>query len=114
MCLRDFKEAFSTESVTDLECACGKHYFSTLGWSDGEFDSVAANTSSCIVHTELDINVIAFEGKEYADYCDCWHERAEKIMGFLKSHHRQIAAYLNLERQRKVDALNAVEVIGDE
>lgn len=48
----------------------------------------------------LFFEVIRFEGKEYVADCTCWHDRADRIMGFIDSHKHSIAKYLNEEKVR--------------
>jgi hypothetical protein len=46
---------------------------------------------------EGDVGFVAFEGRVYVQSCNCWHDRAKKIIGFLDSHHDSAADYLNGE-----------------
>lgn len=38
----------------------------------------------------IEIIEIQFEGKRFADECDCWVERAQKIHGFIMTHSNEI------------------------
>lgn len=100
-----FEDAFNdgTAGCRRL-CACGKEYYdaynSGYDWEDGEFDTLEEGDAIPIDHS---IGDISFEGKTYAMPCDCWHDRARKILSFINGHSYQIAAYLNAEKKRKFE-----------
>lgn len=102
MDLTSFKKAFSVGKTVDLKCNCGRVFCSTY-MLDEDDSGESSKEQPGVTFTEFDIDEIVFEGKVYSDYCDCWHERAKSIMGFLDSHHTKIANYLNFERQRKIE-----------
>lgn len=84
-------------------CECGKTYYNPTGgwdWEEGELDELDKDPNA--ISVDCSVTSIRFEGKEYVEFCDCWHERAERIMGFIDSHNIQIAEYLNMERMRKL------------
>ena len=102
----NFEEAFSDHAGTcRLTCDCGKTYFDDYNtgysWDEGELEKLKAGVEIWSIPTDGSIGGVDFEGRHYAQCCTCWHPRAEKVMGFLDSHARQIADYLTREKQRK-------------
>lgn len=101
--LENFERAFSDHSGGCVRtCECGKTYFdnynSGYSWDDGELEKLQAGGGIPLAHSVGDI---AFEGKQYVDACDCWHERAKHLMKFIDGHAVAIADYLKREKQRK-------------
>ncbi len=116
MNIESFKEAFAIGSGgCRRECDCGIQFYNSDGgwdWEEGELDELMANGDA----RDLDCTIteIRFEGKEYVYQCDCWHERAEELMGFIDSHAYGIAQYLTLEKLRmQAEADNMPTVEGD-
>lgn len=109
-----FKKAFSSdEGLRHVFCCCGKQYHDPYDMHMGEteLEFLEEDGVSLSVLPNEGLFTISFEGKTYASACNCWHERAEKIMGFLDTHHSQIASYLNFERKRRIEsALSITEV----
>lgn len=96
--LERFIEAFDSRTGScHRACACGRDFINPEGgWGfiEGEIEEAVKNGA-----TELDHSVVCleFEGSVYVQDCNCWHERAERIMKFLDSHHDKVANYLNGE-----------------
>ena len=114
--LRSFEDAFATGGSGCMRvCNCGRvfydNYNSGWDWNQGEIDALEADPDA----TALDYSVgsVEFEGTEYAMDCDCWHERAEKIIGFIDGHAHAIAKYLTLEKQRKVAEAQSSPVVAE-
>lgn len=111
--LENFERAFRNGTAGCVRtCECGVTYYDTVGrydWEPEEFEGLKTNKKAVpLDYTPGDIH---FEGRRYVDGCNCWHERAKKIMGFIDGHAHQIAKYLTLEKQRKQSiADNAPEV----
>lgn len=97
-----FERGFTTNSAGCLrECACGKWYYTNGGWDweEGELDALAKNPNAYA--RDYAIGEVAFEGKVYANACDCWHPRALQLIKFIDGHARAIAEYLTEEKKRK-------------
>lgn len=100
--LESFERAFRGRTSGAVRvCACGKTFYNpdhSWTWEEGEIEALqkAGATSS-----NYAIGVIEFEGKEYADHCECWKDRARKLVGFLVSHDEAIAVFLSEEKKRK-------------
>ncbi|KDN94659.1 hypothetical protein [Hydrogenovibrio marinus] len=112
MDLQNFKQAFSIGRTVNLQCDCGKHFFSTYG-QDEDLERPLPKDTENTIFTEHDIDELVFEGKHYSDYCNCWHERAKNIMGFLDSHHSAIADYLNAERKRLIKSAKDLHEVSE-
>ena len=101
--LENFELAFSTSSAgCRRECHCGRifwdGYNSGYSWDDGEEDELRNNPNATAL--DYSVSTIMFEGKEYVCDCNCWHKRAETIIGFIDGHAREIAEYLSREKKR--------------
>jgi hypothetical protein len=102
--LENFERAFRMGTAgCRRTCNCGKEYFDNANggysWEEGELERLlASKTAVALGYAPGDM---MFEGREYVDACDCWHKRAEQIMGFLDGHAQKIAEYLTLEKKRK-------------
>lgn len=85
--LDSFREAFDIGESTPWHwCECGR-----------EFGCEENQTYRRVTHW---YRLIRFEGKEYVADCTCWHERAKKVCKSIDAYKKQIAKYLNLEKQR--------------
>ena len=99
--LEAFEKAFAANSAGIVRtCDCGREFYAagdTGMMEPGEEAGLVASNA-----TPLDYNPgdIRFEGKEFVDACDCWHARAQVIIGFVLTHDRQIATLLALEAAR--------------
>lgn len=87
-------------------CECGRLFFDDSedggwDWNDGEREELQAKAKAGEA-TALDYGVgyVQFEGRQYAWDCDCWHQRAAVLIGFIDGHAREIAEYLNAEKKR--------------
>lgn len=54
---------------------------------------------------------VEFEGHQYAWDCDCWHERAEKVIQFINGHGHEIASFLKRKKERQVASADALPTI---
>lgn len=103
MNIENFENAFRTSTGSCLfECKCGRRFFNSNGgwdWEDGELEELEEDNTA----TDLDWSVgsLYFDSAEYARDCDCWHDRAKNLMGLIDRHSRQLAEYLNSEKDRK-------------
>lgn len=102
--LQNFEIAFRAgSSGCRRTCHCGREFYDGSGasysWDDGELEALRKDSSK----TPCDYcpGDIRFEGNEYVDACDCWHERAKKLIAFITSHGHGIAEFLKLEKARK-------------
>lgn len=103
MNIDNFCEAFDGRIVGIWHyCKCGRLFYGSQhswDWEVGEYDRISKQKNS--VASKYDgVSVVSFEGNEYVNECDCWHERAKQIMGFLDAHAQEIGDYFRLERQR--------------
>lgn len=104
--LENFERAFSAGTGgCRRTCECGMIYFNATErgcWEPGELDDLHnLESKKKAISTDYTIGDIGFEGKEYANACDCWHKRALKVMAWLDGHAFEIAEYLSLEKERK-------------
>lgn len=106
-----FEDAFSTRcSGATRTCHCGKHYHDAanpVDWEEGELERLEKTGSLGVGGS---IGGLTFEGKEFASCCDCWHERAERIMDFLAFHDEEIASFLNERKNAIISAANRVKL----
>lgn len=89
------------------KCHCGKEYYNEDGgwdWEDGEIEKLEKSDA---INVEYSIGVVQFEGKEYVDVCDCWHDRARHIKGFLDTHTWGIAEYFKLKKADLLERANS-------
>lgn len=110
---RNFREAFSNGTAgCRRTCACGIEYYDAVNsydWEEGEIEALEKNKKAKgLDHSCGDMG---FEGREYVDACDCWHNRAEQLIKFLDRHSHKIAEYLTLEKKRKQSAADHSAVV---
>ena len=102
--LENFERAFRDNAGSNVfTCACGKVYYNEYGgwsWGDDELEELHSDKNA--FNVDCAIGMMSLEGRLYADVCDCWHERAERVIGFIDAHARPIAEYLTLEKKRKL------------
>lgn len=113
--LENFERAFDGHSGgCRRTCNCGREFYNPdphWSWEEGEIDRLAESGATSL---DYSVGIIRFEGVDYVPDCSCWRERAERIMGFIDSHARQIAEYLTLEKQLKQAEADAAPVVGGE
>lgn len=101
MTTRSFIDAFQNAGGScRAMCECGKQFYAPDGqwdWFEGELEELAKTAEIVEGHVSL----IEFEGSAYVLECNCWHERAKRIMAFIDGHAEAIAKYLTLEKKRK-------------
>lgn len=102
--LENFERAFTSgSSGCRRTCECGREFWDSYNegydWEPGEVEELKNNPNATSV--AYSVSSIILEGKEYPMDCDCWHKRAEQIMGLIDGHDHAIARYLTLEKQRK-------------
>lgn len=94
-------------------CHCGKCYYNPDGnwdFDDGEIERLEKDPNATPL--EYACGDITIEGRAYVDGCDCWHNRAQEIIGFIDDHARKIAEYLTLEKRRKQALADEAPVVG--
>lgn len=100
--LENFSRAFASGvGGCRRTCECGKEYYdadNSYSWEEGELEALEADDNAA--RLSYTVSTVIFEGKEFVIDCDCWHKRAEIIMGFVFSHGRQIIDMLVLEKKR--------------
>jgi hypothetical protein len=108
-----FERAFSTRtSGARRECPCGRIFYNPNGgwdWDDGELESLGKNAQA----TGLDYAVgeIDFEGVGFCIDCECWHERALRMLNWIVAHDEAIAEFLSEEKKRKTREANRSPVV---
>lgn len=111
--LTNFERAFTTNSGgCRRTCECGREFYNpdhTWTWEPGELDALADDPNANAV--DYTVGEVVFEGKEYANPCDCWHPRARKIIVWLYYHGEGIAQFLSLEKKRLLDEAKAAPVV---
>lgn len=107
--LEQWADACSTHITSYRgECACGKTFYDSCGhwdWEDGELEALIEDDNAHDLWSG--VRLIEFEGSQYISACNCWHDRALRIIGFMDSHCREIACYLMAERKRAIEAATA-------
>lgn len=116
----NFEVAFGGTGGSVRICECGKTFYNSDGgwdWEDGELERLEKNDAIDLDHAVGDL---FFNGTMYVDACDCWHAKAERLMGWIDDNAHRIAHYLNSEKKREqaeADSMPVVEVqdtkIGD-
>lgn len=88
-----FADSFSARvGTTHGFCDCGKEFGADGGGGEG-------------------FRFIEFEGRTVIQDCSCWHERAARIMAWLRAHGTEVANFLNADRARRIYAAEAQPVI---
>jgi hypothetical protein len=107
-----FERAFREPSSGCVRiCHCGRTYINLTNHWDWEPGEVEKLKTEGAVEAEYALSMICFEAKEFVDACSCWHKRAARIINFIDSHGREVAAYLNAQKKRKLrEAENAPAV----
>ena len=96
-------------------CNCGKTYYdieNDYDWEKGELEKLEKDDSAISVN--YSIGVIGFEGRFFADACDCWHERAMQIMNFIDGHIFNIAEYINNEKAYNIFQANSMPEVDND
>jgi hypothetical protein len=113
MNLRSFEDAFSDHGGScRRQCRCGKEYFNPCGtwdWAEGELEKLCNDKES--ISLSHSVGGVVFEGTYYVEDCNCWHERAKRIMAFLDAHKDEIAAYFVSEKKRLHAEAEAIPAI---
>lgn len=112
--LESFEQAFRSRVHGCVrDCACGRIYYNpderSWTWEDGELDRLRKNPNATA--SVYAVGTVEFEGRIYADACDCWKERAARIVEWLRTHDDQIAEFLNLEKKRRAAAAKSAAVV---
>jgi hypothetical protein len=95
-----------------MTCACGKEFFDIEGdwdWEDGELDELHADPNATPVNgsvSEIEIN-----HNTYVTDCNCWHDKAEKMVNFMDSQAIRIRDYFAAEKRRLLRAAEECPVI---
>lgn len=98
----NFERAFSSGgSGCRGECACGREFYEDSDewtWNDGELEGLRADKNATCV--SYPVSFVVIQDGTYCADCDCWHEKAEKVIAFIFDHRQEIAQFLDLEKQR--------------
>ena len=112
---QNFKEAFSPPiGSCSAQCACGRQFYNSDGhwdFEEGELEGLESDPKATAL--EYSVGYIEFEGTTYIWDCDCWHDRAKKIIAFIDAHAGAIVEYLKLEKKRKLKEANASAVLDE-
>lgn len=99
--MQSFESAFMTGTGScRMRCECGKEFYDGvhgLGWEEGELEALKKSNAVEMDHGPSSID---FEGRFYVADCDCWHERATRIISFLDGHASKIISFYLAERKR--------------
>lgn len=110
--LENFERAFDSGSGgCRRTCHCGKEFYddeNSYSWDEGEKEKLKADGATALSYS---VGTIKFEGKEYVADCNCWKERAQRLIGFIDGHAHSIARYLSLEKQRKQSIADNAPVV---
>lgn len=97
-----FERAFSPGIGSCVgTCECGRQFYDSYGsysWEENEIEELQKAGAESLAYS---VSYVEFEGKTYCSNCDCWHNRADKIINFIESHGHGIAGYLTLVKERK-------------
>jgi hypothetical protein len=109
-----FEGAFSGRTGSCVrDCECGKTFWDSYNtgydWEEGEVDRLVADPKAIAV--DYAVGTIEFEGRTYVNACDCWHQRAIRIIAFLRGHDEAIADFLTAERKRKQQQADRAPVV---
>lgn len=109
-----FERAFSSRTSGCVrDCNCGRVFYDAhnegYSWEVGEYEKLDADPKA----TGLDyaVSVLYFEGRDYVVDCDCWHQRAIRLISFIRGHDEAIAAFLTEEKKRKMAEANRSPVV---
>jgi len=101
--LNEFERAFSSGMAGCVRtCECGRVFYdnaNSYDWEPGELERLQASKKATPV--DYSVGTLVLEGGEFVQACNCWHERASKIIDWLDNHAHGIAEYLTLEKKRK-------------
>lgn len=104
MNIETFIQAFSTNSSGCVrECKCGRKFYdnqNAYDWEKGELEALQKDKFAKPL--DYSAGTLFIAGVEYAIDCDCWYDKAKDLMGYLDKYAHCIAAYLNLEKERKL------------
>jgi hypothetical protein len=110
--LDNFDRAFSHIRTRSFKCQCGKTYWDSVNlndWDEGEREELAASPNCFGVAYAID--VIEFNGKEYANACECWKPKASQIIAWLEENRQEIATFFKLEKERIVSEANRLALV---
>lgn len=98
----NFEKAWGTRSAGCYEyCACGRVFYdveNSYDWNEGEMDQLRANPNAFA--RSYGIERVNIDGVIYASDCDCWHEKATRIINWLDVNRYNLKEYFELERKR--------------
>jgi hypothetical protein len=97
-----FISAFRDRASSCREtCNCGREFYNPGNGWDWEFGEIEALEAVKATPLNYAVQRIRLEGCIYVEDCDCWHERALRIIGFINRHNYALADFLTLEKTRK-------------
>lgn len=102
--LETFEEIWAAGAAGCVNtCHCGKTYYdraNSYDWEDGEFEELEADLS--IIALEHAVTLLDLDGQLYVMDCECWHDKAERIMNWLDANAERIGNYFRLEKIRRI------------
>lgn len=111
--LRSFTKGFSScMSGARRICECGKEFYNPGGdwdWYDGELEALLKSDATA---TEYSVGTVIIDGKEFVMDCECWKEKAGKIINWIDQNAECIAQYLDAEKARKEAAAESAPTVG--
>lgn len=102
--IENFERAFTDGGAScRATCQCGRTFFtaeeSGWSWEEGEHEELRKDPKATMLDHAP--GGVLLEGTNYVADCDCWHDRAKRIIGFLEAHGGAIAHWFKLEKARK-------------
>jgi hypothetical protein len=83
-------------------CNCGREFFDNVNsWDfyEGELEALHENSNATAL--AYAVESIELEGRYFVTDCNCWHQRAARVIQFLIAHDEAIAVFLSAEKARK-------------
>ena len=113
MTMKNFELAFDSRTGSCArQCECGKQFYNPdPSWDFEEDELESYKKDPAAISLNCSVGGISFEGAEYVYECDCWKERADKVMKFIDGHAYEIAEYLILEKKRRTSDAEASPVV---
>lgn len=101
--MEQFAEAFCMHIRGAVrECDCGRVFWDShndgYDWDEGAPECHRNNPKATAV--PYGVECLEIHGRICCKDCDCWHEKAERTICWMRSYHGQIAEWFRLEKLR--------------
>lgn len=106
----------SVGSGPDGECHCGRRFWDSHNLehydrSDEEVARLRADLG--ITPVDAAIGHVVIDGTVYCDACDCWHEKARRIIAWVRDNSEFLREWFKRERCRLRHALSLLPSADD-